>query len=214
MRSPRSRFPMAHTFAPEGVLRQLEVLYVGQAYAEGRRSALDRLKSHSSLQRVLADVVQKTPDDEVLLLAFEYVPYRMITSMDGVDKKATRDESDLKRFFSIIDNPLTEHQQICLIEAGLIRYFAPLYNEIYKESFPATDQKILSSCYALDFSGLIVEIDTEELGMELYSQSVARSGHHIAKFDLVDPQVRRSFFTFVSKDGEPIDFPDVIAPSR
>lgn len=133
---------------------------------------------------------------------------------DGTEKNAIRDESDSKRFFSILDNPLTEHQQICLVEAGLIRYFAPPYNEIYKDSFPATDQKILSSCYALDFSALIVEIDVEELGMELYSEKVAASGHHIAKFDLVDPKVRRSFFTFLTKDGQPIDFPDVIPPTR
>jgi hypothetical protein len=30
--------------------------------------------------------------------------------------------------------------------------------------------------------------------------------HHIAQFDLIDPEVRRSFFTFVSKDGEHHDF--------
>jgi hypothetical protein len=92
----------AHYFAPQGILRQLEVLYVGQAYAEGRRSALDRLKSHATLQKILADVVRKMPDDEILLLTFEYLPYRVITSMDGTDKTAVRDESDTKRFFSIV----------------------------------------------------------------------------------------------------------------
>jgi hypothetical protein len=168
----------------------------------------------ATLQKILADVVQKMPDDEVLLLTFEYVPYRVITSMDGMDKKAIRDETDSKRFPSILDTPLTEHQQICLVEAGLIRYFTPPYNEIYKDSFPAADQKILSTCYALDFSALIVEINTEELGMELYSQKVPVAGHHIAKFDLVDPKVRRSFFTFVTRDGKLVDFPDVIPPSR
>lgn len=196
------------------VLRQLEVLYIGQAYAEGRRSALDRLKSHSTLQKILADVHHNMPDDEILLLTFEYVPYRVISSMDGIDKSAIRDETDSKRFTSILDNPLSEHQQICLVEAGLIRYFTPAYNQIYKDSFPAADQKILSSCYNLDFSALIVEIDTEELRMQLFSERVAPSEHHIAKFDLVDPEVRRSFFTFVSKDGRHIDFPDVIPPSR
>jgi len=96
------------------------VLYVGQAYAEGRRSAVERLRSHSTLQKILADVVQKAPDDEILLLAFEYLPYRVITSMDGTDKSAIRDDSDHQRFISILDNPLTKYQQICLIEAALI----------------------------------------------------------------------------------------------
>jgi len=205
---------MAAAQAPRGELRQFEVLYVGQAYAEGRRSALDRLKSHSTLQRILADVLHKMPDDEIMLLTFEYPECTVISSMDGTDKNAIRDESDAKRFPNILDNPLMEHQRICLAEAGLIRYFTPPYNEIYKDSFPASDQKILTNCYALDFSGLIVEIDTEEFGMELYSQKVSASGHHIAQFDLIDPNSRRSFFTFLTKVGRPINFPDVIAPTR
>lgn len=166
------------------------------------------------MQKILADVVQKMPDDEILLFTFEYVPYRVIASMDGTDKNAIRDESDSKRFPSILDHPLTEHQQICLVEAGLIRYFRPSYNEVYKASFPASDQKLLSSCYELDFSALVVEIDTEELAMELFSQHAAASGHHIAKFDLIDPTVRRSFFTFLDKDGKAVDFPGVISPMR
>lgn len=205
---------LATAIAREDALRHLEVLYVGQAYAQGRRSALDRLKSHSTLQKILADVVHKLPDDEIQLLTFEYVPYRVITSMDGTDKQAISDERDSKRYISIIDNPLTEHQQICLIEAGLIRYFIPPYNEIYKDSFPAADQKILSGCYELDFSALVVEIDTEELGMQLFSKTVSPARHHIAKFNLTDSTVRRSFFTFVKKDGEAVELPGVISPSR
>ncbi len=191
---------MTHLVAPSGVLRQLDVLYVGQAYADGRRSAFERLKDHSTLQRILADVVQSMPDDEVLLLTFEYEPYQIIGSIDGAAKEAIRDETDAARFPRILDNPLTEKQQICLVEAGLIRYFNPQYNEVYKNSFPSEDQKILAECYALDFSALVVEIDTTELRMELFSHSVAASDHHIAEFDLVDPERRRSFFTFVNED--------------
>lgn len=205
---------VATIHADVAALRELEVLYVGQAYAEGKRSALDRLKSHSTLQKILADIHHNMPDDEILLLAFEYVPYQVTSSFDGIDKAAIRDERDSKRFSSILDNPLTEHQQICLVEAALIRYFTPTYNHVYKESFPATDQAILTSCYSLDFSGLIVEIDTEELRIQLFTNNVRAAEHHIAQFDLVDPKVRRSFFTFATRDGDSIDFPDVVPPTR
>lgn len=197
----------------EASLRTLEVLYVGQAYADGNRSAIDRLRAHSTLQQILAETSHTMPDDQILLLAFEYVPYRVITIFDGIDKKAIRDERDTERFYSILDNPLSERQQICLAEAGLIRYFQPKYNEIYKTSFPAADQKVLDECYQLDFSALVVEIDTTELTFELYSTRVASDLHHIAQFDLVDPRVRRSF-TFISKEGKTFSMPDVIAPSR
>lgn len=212
------RYVPAMALSLSGVIREqplqkLEVLYVGQAYAEGNRSAFDRLKSHSTLQRILADTQYAMPDDEVLLLAFEYAPYSIISSFDGIDKAAIRDERDQGRFMSLIDNPLNKAQQVSLVEAGLIRYFQPRYNVIYKDSFPAADQALLNSCYELDFSALIVEIDTEELCLPLFSESVAASGHHVAKFDLVDPTSRRSFFTFVGKDGKGVDMPGVVPPS-
>jgi len=145
-------------------LRNLEVLYVGQSYGDsGNRSAIDRLKSHSTLQKILADVQHSSPDDEVYVLTFEYMPYQVITIMDGRSNAKIKDYRDIQRFHSILDNPLTEYQQICLIEAGLIRYFQPTYNKIYKDNFPSEKHKVLEKCYKLDFSGLIIEINTQEL---------------------------------------------------
>lgn len=193
------------------IFRDMEVLYIGQAFGDGTRSALDRLRGHSTLQKILADAQYKYPDDEVVLITFEYPPCRVITIFDGANKTAIRDKSDTRRFTSILEKPLTEHQQICLAEAGLIRYFAPEYNEIYKASFPATDQKILSACQNLDFSGLIVEIDTSECGFYLHSNEVKSAMHHTCKYDLIDANARQSFFTF--GDGA-VTIDGVISPSR
>lgn len=209
---PASALNFGMPFNPK-TLRKFEVLYVGQAYADGKRSAIKRLKSHSTLQKILAEHQYKNPDDEIFLFNFEYMPNRVITSFDGRAKDAIVDE-DQKRFYSIVDNPLSQHQQICLAEAGLIRYFQPPYNEIYKKSFPASDQKILNECYQLDFSALITEINTEELAVQLYSKSVPAWEHHTAQFDLVDPEERRSFFTFVDADGEAFTPEDVIPRTR
>lgn len=197
----------------EQALRELKVLYVGQAYGDGDRAAIDRLRSHQTLQRILADTQSKQPDDEIMVLAFEFDDYRLITLFDGTDRKAIRGESDSQRFRSVLENPLTEHQRICLAEACLIRWFQPEYNKIYKSTFPASSQKILDECYQLDFSAIVTEIDTEELGVLLYSSSVAAGTHHIAKFDLVDPETRRSFFTLVGRDGRVLEMPGVVRRS-
>jgi len=197
----------------EPTLRNLEVLYVGQAYGGGKRSAFDRLKNHSTLQKILANMQQDLPDEEPLILSFEYIPYRTISSIDGTTKDAIGGDEDSRRFVSILDNPLTDHQQICLIEASLIRYFQPRYNEIYKESFPANNQKILDSCFELDFSALIVEINTEPV-LYLYSDKVAPAIHHIATFDLIDSTKRRSFFTFKDHQGKAIDISRVNNPKK
>lgn len=194
-------------------LSDLEVLYVGQAYGDGTRTAFNRLKSHSTLQNILSQIHYDSPEYEIQLLTFEYAPYNIISQMDGKDKNAISDYRDLDRFRSIMDNPLTEHQQICLAEAGLIRYFQPKYNVIYKDNFPDGKYKILESCYDLDFSGLVVEIDTEDLYLSLWSPSIPAKDHHIAQIDLLDPSIRWGFFHFLNDDGTASSMPDVITKS-
>ncbi len=189
-------------------LNNLKVLYVGQSFGNGDRTAFDRLCSHSTLQKILADAQYESPDSEIFLFLFEYDQYRVMTSMNANAQESG--EKDTERFLSIIDNPLTEKQQICLAEAGLIRYFQPKYNKIYKESFPKQDQKILTDCYELDFSGLIVEINTEDLLFKLSSESVSSNSHHIAQFNLVNQDERWGFFHFFDKDGDALPLEGMI----
>lgn len=194
-------------------LRSLEVLYVGQAYAKGKHSALDRLKSHTTLQKILAEKQYQSPDYEVFILAFEYTDYNVLTHFDGFAKNTVQEPYTNKRFFSILDNPLTDYQQICLIEAALIRYFQPNYNKIYKNNFPSDKHKILEQLHSLDFSGLIVEVNTEELGFELYSENVKTDSHHTSKIDLTVHQNRLGFFHFFKEDGNVYSIPNTINSS-
>lgn len=197
-----------HLKIPE--LHELEVMYVGQAFGDGTRSAFERLSSHSTLQKILADAQYESPDSEVYVLTFEYCPYRVVTHMDGRSAKDIPVDNDKARFFSILDNPLTDHQQICLAEASLIRYFEPKYNEIYKESFPSKKHKILESCYELDFSGLITEINTDELRFKLFSGRVPAKDHHIAQIDLIEDRERWGFFHLHDPEGKVSKYPGVI----
>lgn len=185
----------------DDAVRDLEVIYVGQAFGDGNRNALDRLRSHATLQQILAEQAAQRPDDEIMLLLFKY-EMQFFTSMDGITKSGISDERDTEHFLNIVDNPPTEKQQIAIAEAGLIRYFAPDYNEKYKNSFPHDQLKILEDCYKLDFAGLVVEINTEDVLAPLWSPNTKGKGvHHIAQFDLHDLKVRRSFFSFVDRDG-------------
>jgi hypothetical protein len=192
-------------------LRQFKVLYVGQAFAEGKRSAFQRLKSHPTLQKILANASYNEPDSEIFLMMFEYPPYKIINLMDPRSKATVDDESDTARFYSILENPLSQYQQICLTEAALIRYFSPRYNEIFKESFPSPNHKLLQQCYNLDFTGLVVEIDTEELLFQLYSDSVRPSTHHTASINLVGHTDRLGFFHLSDGDNPFQIIPDLIS---
>lgn len=183
------------------LFRKLKVLYVGQAFGGGNRTAIDRLRSHSTLQKILAEASYDSPDNEIMVVMIEYEQYRVIASIDGKAREAISDERDGKRFISIIDNPLKKGQQISLAEAALIRYFQPKYNKIYKKKFPSRELKVLAQCYEYDFSALAVEINTDELHLSLYSDTVPPAMHHIVNIDLVDYEQRAGFFHMAIGNG-------------
>lgn len=194
----------------DGVLNRFEVLYVGQAIGQGNRSAQQRLTSHSTFQKILALSAHDTPDNEIVVFMFQFDHEQVFSSMDGRAIGAIADGSNEKRLMGAIRNPPDKKQKIAMVEAGLIRYFQPHYNEIFKIKFPSTKHKTLLSCKALDVSALIVELDTSDLGFTMWSPSVTASDHHIARYDLVNLQNRMSFFNLTGIT----EFPGVIKTEK
>lgn len=186
------------------VLSDLEVEYVGMSYAGGKRSAKDRLISHSTLQAVMADMSRDQPDREVMVVLERYEPPQVLMLMNGRDKSLNLDEDrnivvDLNR----AQNEISKDLQICLIEAGLIKYFQPKYNDIYKKRFPHPSHEILKEVYSIDFGAVTVELNSEDLNVRLGSATRKAGSHHIANFDLHDPAVRTSFFNTMNVEGGP-----------
>lgn len=197
----------------EHAFRKLKVLYVGQSYAGGHSTAFDRLRKHDTLQKILATTAYESPSSEILVLTVEYLPPRIITMMNGMDKSLIRSERDEKRFNKALDADFSKKLQISLVEAALIRYFQPKYNTVYKKKFPSRDMKVLRECYQYDFSSLTVEFDTSELQLVTYSDGVAPSDHHIANFMLTDDAARTQFFAMRSRPGD-VDLTTSIAVSK
>lgn len=175
-------------------LNAFQVLYVGQAIGDGSRRALDRLASHSTLQKILALAPYEHPDQEIMLFMYEFDHAQVVSSMDGRAKGAISTDENESRILKTIQAPPEKRQKIGMIEAALIRYFQPKYNEKFKIKFPSTKLKVLKSCYELDISGLIVELDSSDLGVYMCSPTIAVANHHLVRFDLVAPMKRASFF--------------------
>ncbi len=194
-------------------IRDLQVVYVGKSYADGKRSAKDRLLSHSTLQQVLADLNNDSPDMEALIVMVQYEPPQIMMSFDGRDKTVKlEDDRNIGADVHKLETLITEDIEISLIEAGLIKYFAPLYNDKYKESFPHPSHQILKQVYEIDFGALTVEINTEELNGRLFSKERKPGYHHIASVDLFDPAVRRSFFNIMGAE-QGFNAPDQSGPA-
>ena len=179
----------------EQCFNDYEVLYVGQALGnQGNRSALERLKNHATFQKIMGMTNHEYPDKEIVIFMYQFGNKQIITSIDGAAVDADKSDNNEKRLQKAINSPPKKRQEIGMIEAALIRYFKPHYNEIYKIKFPSTKHKILKSCFDLDATGLVVELDSSDLGCSMYSDSVPTSDHHIAQFDLVSAGNRMSFF--------------------
>ena len=177
-------------------LNSYEVLYVGQALGkQGNRSALDRLKNHSTLQKILAMTNNDYPDKEIMIFMYQYEHAQVLTSIDGRAKDADNTSVNETRLMNTIQNPPEKKQRIGMIEAGLIRYFQPHYNEIFKIKFPSTKHRVLESCRKLDITGLGIELDSSDLNYYLYSHEQYKSQHHIIQIDLVSSKNRMSFFS-------------------
>ncbi|WP_288467747.1 hypothetical protein [uncultured Enterobacter sp.] len=176
-------------------LSSYEVLYIGQAIGKnGSRNAVERLKNHSKLQKILAQTHYSKPDQEIMLFMYAFEHEQVFSSLDGRSGLLDDTDSDDKRFKLALKNRPNQNQAINMIEAALIRYFQPEFNEKFKESKISPKLKALAKCYDLDMSGIVVEINTENLFYSLYSKKIKKNYHHIVKIDLVSHQQRLSFF--------------------
>lgn len=175
-------------------LLKLKIEYIGQAYGDGNRNSLDRLKSHKTFQKILSEIPYYHPDLEVFVSLVSFQDPRLITKIDGMGVDSYDKKIESKRLRSILTNPLTKKEQINLIEAGLIRYFQPNYNINLKQKFPSAKQQMLSKLSNLDISGMIVEFSASDLGFRIYTDTIPASDTHLAKYDLTTHEKRTSFF--------------------
>ncbi|WP_148662252.1 hypothetical protein [Paraburkholderia phytofirmans] len=156
--------------------RDLMVLYVGQAIGRStRRSALDRLWCHSTLQRVLAEASTYDPNTEVLLLLYRFDDASTIVSTGGdltADSQASHSE-DLAHLDRLHKWQLTQRAKVALAEAGLIRHFQPQFNALLVASdFTAKKKlKALQGLMSQGITGLIVEVCSSNISSRLCSSA-------------------------------------------
>lgn len=171
----------------------LEVLYVGQTKRTSEAPIVERLVSHSTLQEIYS---RKRPDKDIYILLSYFVADGMIESRGSVRVQEEHEEEDLQRLLEFMKNrvAIPKEQQTNLVEACLIKYFEPVYNTIYKNSFPSEKHSNYAECYKLDLNAVSVEINLEE--NQLYSKKVPSSAHHFERFSLISDSERRNLFDF------------------
>ncbi|RCV88345.1 hypothetical protein DU505_13705 [Billgrantia montanilacus] len=178
----------------------LKVEYIGQSFGDnGSSDALQRLigktgkQGHGSFQKVLADLSDRYPDSESHVLLYSYEQYKNYMFMGGGVPAVNNFESGEDRLDRLMNAEYTRENRIDLIEAGLIRYFQPAYNDIYKKTFPRESHAMLQSLFEADVTGLAISLSTLEHSISVYSDQVSPSAMHCAQFPIVDDAARASF---------------------
>jgi hypothetical protein len=154
-----------------------EVVYVGQSFGKaGERTAFDRLKSHSTLQRIYAEC---RPDMDVWLSLCKISDLHLLAEFNPLVPARTPDSVDdehrdrvLKRIHGA---GFDEREAVAIAEAGLIRYFQPVYNKMYRDNYPDPRHVHISTCFELELAVISVELQGQELLSVYRSEAIPKA---------------------------------------
>ncbi len=186
----------------------LDVLYIGQSYGrQGSRIAQDRLKSHSTLQKILTDYNVKYPDKRIYILLLEICPI-LNTVMDGIHRGSVSEEDEDTHFSNVFANPLKMEQIINVTEAALINYFKPEYNVNFVDNFPNNEHKGYSQYFDLDYNSISVELDLDfdypypQIQLRTKANCI-KSSFDFIQYDLFNDPDRDNMYSLFGK--KPVD---------
>lgn len=176
-----------------------EILYIGQSYGKnGKRTAIDRLASHETLQKIYTHASTRFPESDIWIMLTNFSQQSVLFSAGSdlvkVKKRDKKiEDGKVTTFFKENGLEITERQSINLTEAALIKYFEPEYNTNFKDNFPNPNHKSYSNCYKLDIRAINIEIGTREMIRKIYTKTSGRKSYHSKTFEFASDKDRISF---------------------
>lgn len=180
-----------------------EILYIGQAYGKnGKRTALDRLSSHETVQKIYTHALTNNPDSDIWVMLTHFSQVSALFSL-GEDllkdpKISDKEEEKINHFFKNEGLKFSEKQKINFTEAALIKLFEPPYNSEFKNSFPDKNHKSYTECYSLDIRSLTIELDTSEMVRHICTKKSGRKKYHREMFEFENDEDRISLLGMYS----------------
>lgn len=173
-----------------------KVLYVGRSYgSDGESTVYNRLKSHSTLQKIYAE---KEDNVDIFLSAWKFDRNTITFIPPGISEENKSNDSNLIMKQIHMSMSPYEHigkkQEINFTEGALIRYFQPKYNDQMKYKFPSNSHTEYSDLFKQQIDYISVEMNTERLNINLYSDKVKCSRKHTPWYDLKEKRNIEEFF--------------------
>lgn len=124
------------------------LLYVGQGVKD---CAIDRLKKHSTFQKILANNHDNSNDKDILVVTFSMLEKRFFDTITPIEN-SNNTINDINDFASKLD-------LINVTEAILINYFKPKYNIDFKNSIvPSEKHYSYSQYFSKQYNSLVVSL--------------------------------------------------------
>jgi len=157
-------------------LMNYKVLYIGKSIENS--NAFLRTRKHPKLQQILSDT-HNSREEVIILLATIQAPYNIsITHSDFTNSEYNNDNS-LKNLNELIKSH-GKKGVVNLMEACLIKYFAPKHNE-YLKNTPIKGSELFIKKYkkVFDVNTILTVVDTSELpNVHLFSEKQQPSNIH------------------------------------
>lgn len=155
-------FFLTEFFKAKNLKLDFDLLYIGQSYGKNNnRDALDRLESHSTFQKILADCMAEYPQKMIYVNLLSISDPLVLLGMDGFSNETQCSEEEDKKHLMDIMNDINydfKFQQIINItEALLIHFFQPKYNVLLKTEFPNENSKGYQKYFTLDYNQVTFE---------------------------------------------------------
>ena len=194
---------------PEHYL-DLEILYIGQSVGTSSGyNIIERLKNHSTLQKIYAEAIRSSPDYDiwVALFHFDYQQVYMFNGPTLADGKLSFEtqvepdanaEDEMLKMEEIDSSPKLRQQYINFTEAALIRYFEPEYNQKFKDTFPSPAHSSYASCYDLDVHSVSVGFVGDSIHARVFTSKVKPAKVHGINFELQNSEERKNLFSLLA----------------
>jgi hypothetical protein len=180
----------------EGVSKDVsdhEVLYIGKGTAD---CAVDRLDGHSTLEKIISDILKSEPNKEVVILLYNLqMKKNALTSPIIGDNAEVRGDKAKLHFEKILNFKPGIDEQTKIAEALLINYFSTTkYNSHFSNKL-SIDAKVFKNVRDADFDALVAELNNEDIGgLNIFSKTVPSNYFHNALFDIRKSEGRVTLF--------------------
>lgn len=179
----------------------LEILYIGKSLDDTNNlSTIRRLLNHSKIQTIYKEEMTNRPDTDIWILLCSFNSQNLtVFGFPSKNKNLNEEFKKVKKLTNPKNLEFSKEHKTNILEAGLINYFQPIYNETFKDNFPNRKHISYSEALKKDLNSLVIELDTSEIKWFLHTQTTKRKIVHTIQYDFLFEEGRFSIYD-LSKD--------------